>query len=210
MAASKARADKPATIGRPRGFDMDEALDRALDVFWRKGYEGASVSDLTEAMRINPPSLYAAFGNKEQLFRKALDRYVAQHDGVFRRALAKPKAKDGIAALLRKSVEGLTDKSSPPGCLLVQGIAGCGDDAQCIRDTLAERRAANEKSIRERLKRAKAEGELPISTDIAGLARFISTVMQGMAVQAAGGASRKELEAVAATAMAAWPEKGRR
>ncbi len=209
MAVSKARAAKPAMIGRPRGFDMDEALNRALDVFWRKGYEGASVSDLTAAMGINPPSLYAAFGNKEGLFCKALDRYVERHDDVLREALAQPKARDGVATLLRKSIEGLTDKSSPPGCLLVQGIAGCGDDAQCIRDALAKRRAANERLIRERLKRAKAEGELAASADPAALARFVSTVMQGMAVQAAGGASRKELEAVAATAMAAWPAKRR-
>jgi AcrR family transcriptional regulator len=210
MAVSKARGGEPATIGRPRSFDMDEALDRALDVFWRKGYEGASVADLTVAMGINPPSLYAAFGNKEGLFRRALDRYVERHDDVLRESLAQPKAKDSIAALLHKSVQGLTDKSSPPGCLLVQGISGCSDDAQCIREALAERRAANEKLIRERLKRAKADGELPARTDAAALARFISTVMQGMAVQAAGGASRKELEAVAATAMAAWPVKGRR
>jgi hypothetical protein len=111
---------------------------------------------------------------------------------------------------LKKSVEGLTNKTNPPGCLLVQGIAGAGDHAQCIRDQLSAGRATNEKMIRERLKRAKAEGELPARTDPAALARFISTVMQGMAVQAAGGASRKELEAVAATAMAAWPAKGRR
>jgi AcrR family transcriptional regulator len=210
MAVSKARMAKPAIIGRPRGFDMNEALDRALDVFWRKGYEGASVADLTLAMGINPPSLYAAFGNKEELFRKALSRYMAQHDDFFREALDRPKARDGIESLLKKSVEGLTNKTNPPGCLLVQGIAGAGDHAQCIRDQLSAGRAANEKMIRERLKRAKAEGELPARTDPAALARFISTVMQGMAVQAAGGASRKELEAVAATAMAAWPAKGRR
>jgi AcrR family transcriptional regulator len=209
MAVSKAREGKPAIIGRPRRFDMDEALDRALDVFWRKGYEGASICDLTEAMGINPPSLYAAFGNKEQLFRKALDRYTNLHDDFLREALARPKARDGIAALLAKTVEALTDKSNPPGCLLVQGMAGAGDHAQCIRDELSARRAANEKMIRERLKRAKAEGELPESADPAAFARFIATVMQGMAIQAAGGATRKELAAVAEAAMAAWPPKKR-
>jgi AcrR family transcriptional regulator len=208
MAVSKARVGKPAVIGRPRGFDMDQALNRALEVFWRKGYEGASVSDLTAAMGINPPSLYAAFGNKEALFCKALDRYVETHDEFLREALARPKAKDGITALLAKTAEALTDKSTPPGCLLVQGIAGAGDHAERIRDQLSARRAANEKTVRDRLKRAKEEGELPSGADPAALARFISTVMQGMAVQAAGGASRKDLEAVAATAMAAWPAKG--
>ena len=193
------QAHKPATIGRPRAFDVNEALDRALDVFWRKGYEGASICDLTAAMGINPPSLYAAFGNKEELFRKALDRYVEMHDEFLREALGRPKARDGIAALLNKTADALTNKSTPPGCLLVQGIAGAGDHAQCIRDQLSARR----------LKRAKAEGELSANADPAALARFIATITQGMAVQAAGGATRKELEAVAATALAAWPEKPR-
>jgi AcrR family transcriptional regulator len=193
------------TLGRPRNFDMDEALKRALEVFWRKGYEAATICDLTAAMGINPPSLYAAFGNKEGLFCKALDRYTEMHDEVLREALARPKAKDGIAALLSKTVDALTDKSTPPGCLLVQGIAGASDHDQCIRDQLSARRAANEKMIRVRLKRAKSEGELPANADPAALARFIATVTQGMAVQAAGGASRKELEAVATTAMRAWP-----
>lgn len=197
-------------IGRPRNFDMDAALDRALDVFWRKGYEGASICDLTEAMAINPPSLYAAFGNKEQLFRKALDRYTDRHNQCIREILARPKAKDALAALLLNTAESLTDKESPRGCLLVQGIAGAGDHAQCIRDALSEKRAANEKLIRERFKRAKAEGELPAKTDSAALARFFSTVMQGMAVQAAGGATRKELAAIAEAAMAAWPATDRR
>jgi AcrR family transcriptional regulator len=197
------------TIGRPRSFDMDQALERALDVFWRKGYEGASICDLTAAMGINPPSLYAAFCNKEGLFRKALDRYTERYDDLFHEALALPKARDGMAALLSKTVDALTDKSTPPGCLLVQGIAGAGDHAQCIRDQLSARRAANEKMIRERLKRAKAEGELPANADPGALARFVATVTQGMAVQAAGGATRKKLNAVAATTMAAWPEPDR-
>ena len=205
MTGTTTTRKRAVTIGRPRNFDMDAALDRALEVFWRKGYEGASVSDLTLAMGINPPSLYAAFGNKEGLFRKALDRYTARHDGVIQELLARPKARDGIAALLSKTAEALTDKSSPPGCLLVQGIAGAGDHAQCIGNELSARRAANEKMIRERLKRAKAEGELPPSADPAALARFIATITQGMAVQAAGGASRAELRRVADTAMAAWP-----
>ena len=110
MADSKRQAHKPATIGRPRAFDVDEALDRALDVFWRKGYEGASICDLTAAMGINPPSLYAAFGNKEELFRKALDRYVEMHDEFLREALARPKARDGIAALLNKTADALTQQ----------------------------------------------------------------------------------------------------
>ena len=166
LGIEKMAGDKAVAIGRPRAFDMDQALDRALDVFWRKGYEGATICDLTAAMGINPPSLYAAFGNKEGLFRQALDRYAAMHDVFLQEALALPKVKDCIAALLRRTAEALTDKSSPAGCLLVQGIAGSGEHAKCISDELCARRAANEKAIRERLKRAKdgrrsAEGRRP-------------------------------------------------
>ena len=198
--------DKAAAIGRPREFDMNQALDRALEVFWRKGYEGASIGDLTAAMGIKPPSLYAAFGNKEGLFRKALDRYTEWHDGLVNEALALPKAKDCIAALLRGTADSLTDKNNPPGCLFVQGIAGSGEHAKCISDELCARRAENEKAVRERLKRAKTEGDLPKDADPAALARFVATVTQGMAVQAAGGASRAELRRVAETALRAFPD----
>jgi len=193
-------------IGRPRTFDKNQALDRALEVFWRQGYEGASICDLTAAMGINPPSLYAAFGNKESLFRQALDRYVEIQGANMREALAVPKARDAIAALLYGYARSLTDKSNPTGCLIVQGISGVAEHAQCIRDMLNAKRAAGEKDVRERLKRAKAEGELPENADPAALARYVSTVSQGMAVQAAGGASRKELERVADMALRAWPE----
>jgi hypothetical protein len=114
-------------------------------------------------------------------------------------------ARDAIAALLTCTADALADKSTPPGCLLVQGISGCGDHAQCIRNELCKRRTANEKTIRERLKRAKAEGDLPKDADPAALSRFVATVTEGMAVQAAGGASRAELRRIAETAMAAWP-----
>jgi AcrR family transcriptional regulator len=196
---------KAAALGRPRAFDMDQALDRALDVFWRKGYEGASVADLTAAMGINPPSLYAAFGNKEGLFRKALDRYAETRGRFVREALARPKVKDAIAALLRGTADFLTEKCNPAGCLLVQGIAGAGEHDKCISEELCARRAATEKLVRERLKRAKEEGDLPKDADPAALARFIATVTQGMSVQAAAGATRAELRRVADTALRAIP-----
>jgi AcrR family transcriptional regulator len=206
LGIEKMAGDSAVAIGRPRAFDMDQALDRALDVFWRKGYEGASICDLTAAMGINPPSLYAAFGNKEGLFRKALDRYAAMHDVFMNDALSLPTAKDCISALLRRTAEALTDKNSPAGCLLVQGIAGAGEHAKCISDELCARRAANEKAIRDRLKRAKTKGDLPRDADPATLARFIATVTQGMAVQAAAGATRAELRRVAETALRAFPD----
>jgi AcrR family transcriptional regulator len=191
-------------IGRPRAFDMQQALDRALEVFWRKGYEGATLCDLTAAMGINPPSLYAAFGNKEGLFRKALDRYAETRSSIVREALARPKVKDAVGALLKGTADSLTEKCNPAGCLLVQGISGAGEHEKCISDELCARRAGTEKLVRERLKRAKAEGELAKGADPACLARFVATVMQGMAVQAAAGASRKELRRVAETALRAF------
>jgi AcrR family transcriptional regulator len=192
-------------IGRPRTFNKEKALDQALEVFWRKGYEGASICDLTAAMGINPPSLYAAFGNKEALFRQALDRYSETKGALVREALAAPKARDAIAALLRGTAQSLADKSSPAGCLLVQGVAGAGDHAQCIQEELSNRRAANQKVICERLQRAQSEGELPPDADPAELARYVSTVTQGMAIQAAAGATGKELQRIADMAMRVWP-----
>src|SRR5262245_43495035 len=114
-------------IGRPREFDLDKALDRALEVFWRKGYEGSSIADLTAAMGINPPSLYAAFGNKEDLFRKALDRYVAERTHFWSEALAQPTARASVGHLLRESANFLTETCNPPGCLMVRGALACSE-----------------------------------------------------------------------------------
>jgi AcrR family transcriptional regulator len=197
---------KAAAIGRPRAFDMDQALQAALDVFWRKGYDGASVSELTAAMGINPPSLYAAFGNKEGLFRQALARYAEGRARFTREALERPRAREAIAALLKGNADFLTERCNPPGCLLVQGIAGAGEHDKCIRAELAARRAETETLVRERLKRAKAEGDLPKTADPAALARFIATVTHGMSVEAAAGASRAELRRVAETALRALPD----
>jgi AcrR family transcriptional regulator len=200
------KSSNPARpIGRPRAFDIDRALDCALKVFWSKGYEGASLSDLTKAMGINRPSLYAAFGDKEGLFRKALDRYSDRSATCFEEALNQPTARAVVERLLQGAAESLSDPRNPRGCLYVQGALACGKDADCIRRELISRRAAGEVEIYQRLKRAKAEGDLPPDSNPADLARFVATVTQGMAVQAAGGATRAELERVAQTALRAWP-----
>ena len=192
-------------MGRPRAFDIDQALDRALKVFWRKGYEGASLTDLTRAMGINRPSLYAAFGDKEGLFHKVLDRYSNRSTTYLGEALNQPTARAVAERLLQGAAESLTDPRNPRGCLYVQGALACGKDTDCIRRELISRRAAGEVEIYRRLKRAKAEGDLSPDSNPADLARFIATVTQGMAVQAAGGASRAELERVAQTTLRAWP-----
>ena len=192
-------------MGRPRAFDMDQALDQALRVFWEKGYDGASVADLTEAMCINPPSLYAAFGNKEALFKKALDRYEAKRDHIMEEAFAAPTAREAVTRLLEGTAERLSDKCNPRGCLMVQGALSGGEECEAVKRDLASRRAGVEALIRKRLKRAKREGDLPSDADAAALARFVATVMHGMAVQAAGGVAPKELRAIVNTALRAWP-----
>jgi AcrR family transcriptional regulator len=192
--------------GRPRSFDAERALNQALQVFWRKGYEGATLSDLTKAMGINRPSLYAAFGDKEGLFRKALDRYQQGPVGFIADALKEPTGRRAVEHLLFGAAENLTDPRNPRGCLTVQGALACGDEAQGIRQELIALRNRTEGEIRDRLRRAKSAGELPADSDPGDLARFIATVIQGMAVQAAGGASRSELQRVARTAVRAWPK----
>ena len=196
---------KATTIGRPRAFSMDDALDRALEVFWRKGYEGASICDLTQAMGINPPSLYAAFGNKESLFRRALDRYQAKHAALWDEALAAPTAFEAVKQLLEGTALSLGDKRTPRGCLLIQAALCGGEESDPVTKELAARREASVALIRDRLQRAKREGDLPDDADPAGLARFVATVIHGMAVQAASGASCKDLERVVETALRAWP-----
>ncbi|MGH8065918.1 MAG: TetR/AcrR family transcriptional regulator [Candidatus Entotheonellia bacterium] len=191
--------------GRPRAFDLEKALDRALHVFWRKGYEGTSLSDLTKAMGINRPSLYAAFGNKAALFRKALDRYVEGPAAYTRTALDEPTARAVVERLLRGVVDLLTDPCTPQGCLAVQGALACRDAADAIRQELIARRAAGEVALRQRLEHAIADGDLLADADPADLARYVTTVAQGMAVQAAGGASREELQRVVEMALRAWP-----
>lgn len=195
-------------VGRPRTFDTDNALDKALQVFWRRGYEGASLSDLTKAMGISPPSLYAAFGNKEALFRRALDRYAEERASFRNEAFAASTAYGAIERLLRGTADFLANRRNPLGCLLVQAALTCGEAADPIRRELNAQRAAGEAEIRRRLERAKSENELPADTDPADLARYIATVLQGMAVQAAGGASRKDLYRIAEMAMGAWPDGG--
>jgi AcrR family transcriptional regulator len=191
--------------GRPREFDVDEALDRALRVFWRRGYEGATLPDLTEAMGINRPSLYAAFGSKEELFRKALERYVEGPAAFVRESLTEPTARGVAERLLGGTIDLVTDRRNPRGCLIVQGALACGETAESVRRELAARRAAGEVAVRQRFERARADGDLPAESDAADLARYVVTVMRGMAVQAAGGASREDLRRVAELALQAWP-----
>src|SRR5262249_40183335 len=160
-------------IGRPRAFDIDKALDRALKVFWRKGYEGASLPALTKAMGINRPSLYAAFGNKEALFRKVLERYVEGPAAYLREALNEPTARAVAERLLGGAIDLLTDPRNPRGCLMVQGALACGEAAESVRRELVSRRMASEVAVRKRFERAGLDGDLPAGSDPADLARYV-------------------------------------
>ncbi|MEV6690080.1 TetR/AcrR family transcriptional regulator [Micromonospora sp. NPDC051196] len=184
-----------STIGRPRAFDEEAVLDRAVEVFWRHGYEGASLSVLTGAMGINRPSLYATFGSKEQLFQRAFARYHETQVAAARAALDQPSAYASIEAFLRSSADGLTAADHPAGCLSIQGGLACSPENAGISKILAAGRAATESALAERLSRAVDEGDLPDDTDVPALARFVMALSEGHAVHAAAGASREELQA---------------
>jgi AcrR family transcriptional regulator len=193
--------------GRPRTFDFDAALDRAMELFWRRGYEGTGISDLTKVMGMNnAPSLYNSFGNKEQLFRQVLDRYADGPARYIREAFSEPTARDVVETLLHGAADATTDPDRPRGCITVQGGLACSPNAEAARDELAARRSAGEVALRERLQQADRNGELPGGSDPEGLARYFTTIYQGVAVQAAGGATREQLHQIVDMAMTVWPQ----
>lgn len=196
-----------AIRGRPREFCVDEALASALGVFWSKGYEGASLTDLTEAMGITRPSLYAAFGNKEALFRKALDLYEREKLDYVRKALDAPTARGVAERLLRGGLQNQTSSCGPRGCLGVISSVACGAEAESIRQEVLARGVFAKRALIERMERAKAEGELLDRVDVEGLTGFLLAILQGMAVQAGAGATRADLERVIDTSLIAWPSK---
>lgn len=191
--------------GRPRAFDIDEALEQALQVFWRKGYLGTSLTDLTEAMGINRPSLYATFGNKESLFRKVLDRYSDRQTAYLRSALEEPTARRVIEQMMYGVIDLVTNPCNPSGCLYVQSMTAFGDPNDPLHQELAQRRVSGEAAIRHRFERALLEGDLPVDADPSALARFVVTINLGMSVQAASGASRAELIQIVQTALQVCP-----
>jgi AcrR family transcriptional regulator len=198
--------DESKSRGRPREFDEEQALTQAMRVFWRKGFDGASMGELTQAMGINAPSLYAAFGNKEQLFRRVLEQYGAGPARYVNDALEEPTARGVAERRLYGAADAMTAPQHPWGCMVVQAATACSEAAAPIREELIAARCGTEDALRIRFERALVEGDLPADTDAAALATFISTVINGMSVKAASGASREELHAVAKVAMRAWPE----
>ena len=199
-------AKLPKRTGRPRGFDQDEALERAMHVFWRKGFEGASLNDLTAAMGIQPASLYQAFGNKRALFEKALARYLAGPVAFVHDALNEPTAYAVADRILRGTAEFLTGGRSRRGCMTIQAALAGGVEGEPIRRKLIALRVREQDALRRRFERAKSEGDLPSDADAADLAQFVTAIYQGMTVQAINGASREDLLRLSDTALRIWPK----
>ena len=191
-------------LGRPRSFDRDRALDSAMRVFWHYGYEGASLTELTRAMGINRPSLYAAFGDKAALFREAVASYGTGPGRYVRRALGQARARDVAETLLRGAVANAANPAHP-GCLWVHGALATGPENFPIRDEMVALRARGIAQIRARFERACTHGDLPQGTDTEALTLYLISMMHGIAVQAAGGFSREQLHRVADLAMTLWP-----
>lgn len=192
-------------MGRQREFKVDEALDAALCVFWRKGYEGASYSDLVEATGVERPALYSAFGNKEALFLRALERYYEHYLDYFPVALELPTSRAVVESILRNAVDLNTRYPDHSGCLGINGVLAGSDDAEPVRRALIDARANGETALRARLERAQQEGDLPATANCAALATYVCAVLHGMAVQAKAGFSREVLNAVVDQALSTWP-----
>jgi AcrR family transcriptional regulator len=194
-----------ATRGRPRSFDRNVALRRAMEVFWAQGYEGTAVSDLTAAMGINSPSLYAAFGSKEELFREAVALYDATEGAATTRALAdEPTARASIEAMLRNNVESYTDPATPNGCMVVLAATAGAVANAGVRELLADNRRQSLSAVAQRIERGVEDGDVPPGTDAETVAGFYVTVLQGLSIQARDGASCEALHAVVDGAMTAW------
>jgi AcrR family transcriptional regulator len=175
-----------------------------MRLFWERGYEATSLADLTEAMGIAAPSLYAAFGDKEELFRRAIDLYEARYGtDIVGRLNKEPDARSAIEGLLREAADNLSQPDRPKGCMVVAAGTNCANDA--VRKTLCEKRNASVKLVEERIRKGVVAGELPSTVDPVALARFYSAVFQGMSSQSRDGASRDDLMAIAAASMRAWP-----
>ncbi|WP_433833076.1 TetR/AcrR family transcriptional regulator [Actinoplanes sp. CA-015351] len=192
-------------FGRPREFDIEEALERAMQVFWARGYDGTSLTDLTSAMGITKSSMYAAFGNKEQLFRKAVQRYAEGPASYATRALREPTARAVAEAFLRGAVRTTTSPGRPAGCLSVQGALALSEQSRPAHDVLAGWRIDAGDQLEVRFRRAVEEGDLPRDADPGRLARYIMTTGFGIAVQAANGLGPDTLDEIVDTALLAWP-----
>ncbi|MEJ8650514.1 TetR/AcrR family transcriptional regulator [Streptomyces sp. MS1.AVA.3] len=193
--------------GRPRSFDRETALEQAVRSFWERGYEATSISDLTRAMGIGAPSLYAAFGDKRALFDEVVAEYGRHYGGFLSRAVAEePTARRGVERGLREAAVEYTLPGRPRGCLVISAALNISPASSEVAASLREKRLSNVREIADAVRADIASGELPPDTDPGALAAFVGAVIQGMSQRARDGAERTELEAIAELALKAWPE----
>ena len=195
----------PATRGRRREFDRSTALEKALILFWRHGYEGVSIADLTRAIGIAPPSLYAAFGDKAALYREVLALYSSWTEVSIKEFQREKPIRDLVDELLRKTADAATDPRFPAGCLVTTGLLHAAGEHRALAKRVADMRTARARAIADRLQKAITTGELPKTVDARSMADFVSAISQGIMLQARDGASRAELHAIVDTAMKALP-----
>ncbi len=180
-------------LGRPREFSEQTALDAAMRVFWEKGYEGTSLDDLTAAMGINRSSLYSAFGDKEALFRKVMERYASGPLCFLSKAMEQPNARQVVESLLWEGVRFLSDPGHPRGCLSLQGGLTCGSGGESVKQTMIDWRKSGLALIQKRLEQARKQGDLPRGVNPKDLARYVMILLNGLSVQAANGATQSEM-----------------
>lgn len=191
--------------GRPRKFDTEQALDIALKLFWTHGYEGVSISMLADALGINVPSLYSAFGNKESLFIKTVERYTQLNSALYYNAVKEPTSYEVVKSILEGEVELVTQQDCPHGCMMIQGALVTSPAAESIREMMIDMRRMGEEWLAERFQKAKDEGDLPPQSDPAILACYVMVINSGLAIQAKSGVPREKLLQIVDIAMKAWP-----
>jgi TetR/AcrR family transcriptional regulator, copper-responsive repressor len=197
---------QPRPRGRPRGFDREAALETAMRLFWSRGYETTSVSDLVDAMGITPPSLYGAFGDKKRLFLEAVNRYEAGPGCFAHKALTEePTAERAIRRLMMDAVNAITDPRNPKGCMVILAATNCTPESGDVREALASRRRAAQGMLRQRITTGRAAGELAPDADVDALTGMVTATLSGLAVLARDGASRASLKRIVEQMMLAWP-----
>lgn len=197
--------------GRPRGFDRDDVLDRAMRLFWERGYEATSVSELTEAMGITPPTLYTFFGDKKHLFLEAVDRYQTGPGCFGMKALTEePTAESSMRRLLHDAVASYSSPKGPKGCLVVLGAINCAAESTDVFNAVADKRRAAESAVRSRITAAQTAGELSEDVDVDALTGQMIATLYGLAIKARDGASRASLNRIVEQAMRGWPKRSAR
>lgn len=208
MPAQRPRQSEPRGKGRPRAFDRAQALNKALEIFWRQGYAPASVAELCKAMEINPPSLYATFGNKASLFLEALRHYEHTYwDAPARRFLAELDVYAAVEQFFREAAEILLSPETPCGCMVVLAAVNISDDEKEIIAAVRELRLATKTMFADRFRRAIQDGQIPADTDVPALAGALNTLLEGLSLQARDGLFQSELKAIAAHAVRMLPPR---